>query len=245
MKKKNKTMVGVLCIAVAVIISGLFWYANNANLSAVPVVRAKTTIPVGTKITADMLETVDMGRLNLPANITGNTSQVVGAYASTQISAHQIITGTDLLGHQPTYALENGQMLYSVTMKNLADSLSGKLQSGDIVRVVVPQQSNAGNNTSSSAWDSDLRALQYVRVTAVTASNGQDANQTQSTSSTASGSSTNQPATVTLLVSQTQVDALAALGQQEIQLALVSRGDAKRASQLLEQQNAVLQEGVQ
>lgn len=242
MKKKNKTMVGVLCIAVAVIISGLYWYANNSTFSTVPVVRAKTTIPVGTKITADMLETVDMGRLNLPSNIPGNVSQVVGAYADTQLSPHEIITGDNLLGHQPTYALGNGQMLYSIPMKNLADSLSGKLQSGDIVRVVVPQQ---GNN-ASNALDNNLRALQYVRVTTVTASNGQDATQQQqSTSSTSSASSNNQPATVTLLVNQTQVDALAALGQQEIQLALVSRGDAKRASQLLEQQNALLQEGVQ
>jgi hypothetical protein len=49
---------------------------------------------------------------------------------------------------------------------------------------------------------------------------------------------------VTLIVNQQQLDALAALGQQEIQFALVSRGDETRAKALLAQQ-ATLLEGMQ
>ncbi|MFT9057409.1 MAG: hypothetical protein ABF449_12500, partial [Ethanoligenens sp.] len=60
--------------------------------------------------------------------------------------------------------------------------------------------------------------------------------------STSSGS--NQPATVTLCVNQTQIDALAALGQNEIAFALVSRGDTAKAKKLLAKQDALLQ-GVQ
>ena len=130
-------------------------------------------------------------------------------------------------------------MLYSVAVKNLADSVSGKLQSGDIVQVVVPAQ-NTGNNAVGTSSET-LNALQYVEVEGVTASNGQNA----TTAGAASSSTTsNQPATVTLYVNQTQINALAALGQNEISFALVSRGDTAKAKELLAKQDALLQ-GVQ
>ena len=237
MSKKHRTVIGILCIVCAVALGALYWFAV-ANASE-PVVRAREEIPAGTKITVSMLETVRMGRRNLPGNITGNAKQIVGAYANTDIQAQDIITGAKLLGHQPAAALKDGRMLYSLTMKNLADSLSGQLVNGDIVRVVVPTQANTGNNAVAASTGTDLTALQYVEVAAVTASNGQSAK--SGASGTSSGS--NQPATVTLVVSQKQLDVLASLGQQEIQLALVSHGNAKEAETLLSQQDALLTTG--
>lgn len=238
--KLKKTTIGALCIATAIVVGGIQWFAvSEASSAAEPVVRAKVEIPSGTKITGAMLETVEMGRRGLPSNITGNSGQVVGAYAQTDIQPHDIITGGKLSGHAPEAALSDGKMLYSISVKNLADSLSGKLQSGDIVQIVVPAQ-NTGNNavgTSSQTLD----ALQYVEVEAVSTSNGQDVT-AASASSTSTGS--NQPATVTLYVNQAQVNALAALGQNEISFALVSRGDTSKAKELLTKQDALLQ-GVQ
>ena len=240
--KLSKTIVGAICIVAAIGVGAVQWYAVNvASTAAVPVVCAKTEIPVGTQIKKEMLEVKKMGRLNLPANITGNAAQVVGAYADTDIQPDDIITDGKLSGHAPAYALQNGQMLYSVALKNLADSLSGNLQSGDIVQVVVPAQ-NTGNNAVPDNDADGLQALQYVRVEGVTASNGQE--MSAGTANTSSANSSTQPATVTLIVNQQQLDALAALGQQEIQFALVSRGDETRAKALLAQQ-ATLLEGMQ
>ena len=149
-----------------------------------------------------------------------------------------IITGGKLSGHAPAYALQNGQMLYSVALKNLADSLSGKLQSGDIVQVVVPTQAT-GNNAVPVNNADILKSLQYVRVDSVTYSNGQDAG--TGNANTSSGSGNTQPATVTIFVNQQQLNALATLGQQEIQFALVSRGDENKAKSLLAEQNAYLE----
>lgn len=136
------------------------------------------------------------------------------------------------------HTLQNGQMLYSVALKNLADSLSGKLQSGDIVQVVVPAQAT-GNNAVPVNNADILKALQYVRVDSVTYSNGQDAG--TENANTSSGSGNTQPATVTVFVNQQQLNALATLGQQEIQFALVSRGDENKANSLLAEQNAYLE----
>lgn len=238
--KLKKTTVGAVCIAAAIAVGGIQWFAvSQVSSAAEPVVRAKIEIPSGTKITASMLETVKMGKLGLPSNIAGNTSQVAGTYAKTDIQAHDIITGGKVAGHAPDTALSDDKMLYSVAVKNLADSVSGKLQGGDIVQAVVPAQ-NTGNNAVGASSET-LNALQYVEVEGVTASNGQNA-----TTAGASSSSTtsNQPATVTLYVNQTQINALAALGQNEISFALVSRGDETKAKELLAKQDALLQ-GVQ
>lgn len=237
--KLSKALIGVICIVVAIGLGAVQWYAVNiASTSAVPVVCAKVEIPSGAKITAAMLEVKKMGKLNLPANITGNAAQVVGAYADTDIQPDDIITGGKLSGHAPAYALQNGQMLYSVALKNLADSLSGKLQSGDIVQVVVPTQAT-GNNAVPVNNADILKSLQYVRVDSVTYSNGQDAG--TGNANTSSGSGNTQPATVTIFVNQQQLNALATLGQQEIQFALVSRGDENKAKSLLAEQNAYLE----
>ena len=234
--KRSKTLIGGLCIAVAVAVGVGQWYlVNVASTAAVPVVCAKTDIPAGTKITGDMLEVKEMGKLNLPSNVTGNTAKIIGAYANTDIQPDDIVTGGKLSGSSPAYALQDGQMLYSVSVKNLADSLSGKLQSGDIVQVVVPTQ-NTGNNNVPVGSDT-LAALQYVRVEAVTASNGLSAD-TGNQPASSSASST-QPATVTLIVNQRQVNALASLGSSEISFALVSRGDETKAKALLDEQAAL------
>ena len=236
--KLKKTTIGALCVAAAIAVGGIQWFAvSEASSAAAPVVRAKVEIPSGTKIAASMLETVEMGRLGLPSNITGNASQVVGAYATADIQPHDIVTGSKLSGHAPNMSLSDGKMLYSVAVKNLADSVSGKLQSGDIVQVVVPVQ-NTGNNavgTSSNTLDT----LQYVKVEGVTASNGQD---TKSATASSASATSNQPATVTLYVSQAQINALASLGQDEISFALVSRGNETKAKELLAKQDALLQE---
>lgn len=234
--KRSKALIGGLCIVVAVAVGVGQWYlVNVASTAAVPVVCAKTDIPAGTKITGNMLEIKKMGKLNLPSSITGDTAKIVGAYANTDIQPDDIVTGGKFSSHSPVYALQDGQMLYSVSVKNLADSLSGKLQSGDIVQVVVPTQ-NTGNNNIPVSGDT-LAALQYVRVETVTASNGLSTDTgNQPASSAASG---NQPATVTLIVNQQQVNALASLGSSEISFALVSRGDETKAKALLDEQAAL------
>ena len=238
--KLKKTTIGALCIAAAIAVGGIQWFAvSEASSAAEPIVRANVDIPSGTKITASMLETVKMGKLGLPSNITGSASQVVGTYAKTDIQAHDIITGGKVSGHAEDSALSDGKMLYSVAVKNLADSLSGKLQTGDIVQVVVPAQ-NTGNNAVGTSSE-NLNVLQYVEVEGVTASNGQD---TKTVSTSSASTTGNQPATVTLYVNQTQINALAALGQNEISFALVSRGDETKAKELLAKQDSLLQ-GVQ
>ena len=143
----------------------------------------------------------------------------------------------------PYDTLKDGEMLYSIPVKNLADSLSGNLRIGDIVRVAVPAQ-NTGNNAVPGGNSDELKALQYVRVESVTTSNGQNVGNGSQTASSSTTTNSNQPATVTLAVNEQQLNALTALGANEISFALVSRGDESQAKTLLAKQSAIL-EGLQ
>lgn len=244
---KKRMAVGIACIAVAVGVGFVgVPLVNRLTVQTVPVVRAKTEIRQGEKITPDMLETVELGKINLPPNTTGDAALVAGAYATTDIKPEDIITGSKLSKSNPMYNLEDGQYLMSVSVKTLADALSGKLQPGDIVTVFAPKASSsaaAGNNTVGSTTNANVSPveLQYVKVAAVSASNG--ANAGQQTSSTSGTSSNSLPATVTLVVNKQQAASLAQLNQSELHFALVHRGGGQKADDLLKQQASIL-EGV-
>ena len=119
----------------------------------------------------------------------------------------------------------------SVTIKSFATGLSGKLQSGDIVSVIVADYPEDGETTIPAE-------LQYVEIISVTASTGYDANTDE-----AKGDEKELPSTVTFLVLPEQAKVLAELEQvAKLHLALVYRGTADGAKQFIEAQDELIEE---
>ena len=119
----------------------------------------------------------------------------------------------------------------SVTIKSFATGLSGKLQSGDIVSVIVADYPEDGETTIPAE-------LQYVEIISVTASTGYDANTGE-----AKGDEKELPSTVTFLVLPEQAKVLAELEQvAKLHLALVYRGTTDGARQFIEAQDALIEE---
>lgn len=235
---KNKAILGAFCVVAALVIGFLFVpMAANADTSSV--VRAKVNISEGDKITADMLETVTMSKKNLPEGSFSNTVMAVGKYASVTMTAHDIVTIKKVSSTGSLYNLEKGSYLMSVSVKNFADALSGKLQSGDIVTVFFPPVvSNAVTGTSLSEA-SNPPELHYVKVVAVTASDGSDAQYTPSESKSQDVTKNTIPSTVTLLVNERQAQILAGQENNTVHLALAYRGSGDKAKQLLDEQTEV------
>lgn len=127
------------------------------------------------------------------------------------------------------YSLRNGQYLISVSVKNIADSLSGKLQNGDIVSVIFPPDTGNGNSDNGVARLPG--ELQYVKVAAVTTSNGEDTDKAKVVSG---NSSNNLPATVTLIVNSQQAQMLVSQESGTVHLALAYRGGGEKAQELLD-----------
>lgn len=124
-------------------------------------------------------------------------------------------------------SLTVGKKAISVTLGSFAQGLSGKLETGDIVSVIVYRAKEGAAVTPPE--------LQYLRVITSTTSQGVDkANITDST----------QPVTVTLLVNQAQAELLSAYEKSaSMHFALEYRGDAETAAQYLAVQEEYFRNG--
>jgi pilus assembly protein CpaB len=235
---KNRKALAAVCIAVSLLIGFVFMpLASNAAGSYVTVVRAKQNIPLGTQIAKDMVETVNVGKKGLPSGVLHSDGGAIGKYAAVGITAGDDITSVKLSSTGSMYNLSDGQLLISVAVKNFADSLSGKLQAGDIVSVFFPPVSG---NTVTGGTEAEAQCpdeLQYIKVVAVTNQNGGDTDETAVKKGASSGSGSNQlPAAVTLLVNRRQAQILAGQESNTVHLALACRGNEKTAKKLLTSQ---------
>lgn len=235
---KNRTVIGVICILVALLICfGITPLFNQSISQKQEIVRVTKEVDAGEQITADMVQTVEVGSYNLPANIFHDTASVVGKYAVADLAVGDYIL-TAKLSDAPAaenaylYNLDGTKQAVSVTIKSFATGLSGKLQSGDIVSVIVADYLESGETVIPPE-------LQYVEIISVTASTGYDANTGEATTE----DEKELPSTVTFLVLPEQAKALAELEQEaKLHLALVYRGTQDKAAEFITAQDALIGE---
>lgn len=233
---RNRTVIGVLCILLALIICfGVTPLFSRSASEKTEIVRVTKDIKEGDEITAEMVQTVEVGAYNLPQNLMTDKKEVVGKYATADLAAGDYILSSKLSAvpaaeNAYLYNLDGKKQAISVTIKSFATGLSGKLESGDIVTVIVADYQGKGETAIPPE-------LQYVEVISVTASSGYDAN---------TGEVVDEkelPSTVTLLVTAEQAKVLAELEQDsELHLALVYRGTPENAAKFIAAQDALIEE---
>lgn len=233
---RNRTVIGVLCILLALIICfGVTPLFSRSASEKTEIVRVTKDIKEGDEITAEMVQTVEVGAYNLPQNLMTDKKEVVGKYATADLAAGDYILSSKLSAvpaaeNAYLYNLDGKKQAISVTIKSFATGLSGKLESGDIVTVIVADYQGKGETAIPPE-------LQYVEVISVTASSGYDAN---------TGEVVDEkelPSTVTLLVTTEQAKVLAELEQDsELHLALVYRGTPENATKFIAAQDALIEE---
>ena len=232
---KNRTVLGALCILLSLLICFAVTPLFNAGVShKTSIVRVTKDIQAGQQITKDMVQTVEVGGYNLPSNVLKSPDSVVGKYAAADLAPGDYvlstkITGTPTVSNAYLSALNGSRQAISVTLKTLAEGVSGKLQPGDIVSVLAPDYQNQGSTVTP-------KELQYVEVIGVTTSGGADADQRDagSSSSSTEDAEKNLPSTVTLLATPEQSAILAGLDADgKLHLALVYRGSKDNAQKFL------------
>lgn len=234
---KNRTVVGVICILAALVICfGITPLFNRSISQKEEIVRVTKSIDAGEQVTADMVQTVEVGAYNLPDNVLHDTASVVGKYAAADLAAGDYILPSKLSDapaaeNSYLYNLDGTKQAMSVTIKSFATGLSGKLKSGDIVSILVADYQESGKTVVPPE-------LQYVEVISVTASTGYDAN---------TGEATNEdekdlPSTVTFLVRPEQAKVLAELEQDaKIHLTLVYRGTQDASNAFITAQDELIE----
>ena len=234
---RNRTVIGVLCILLALIICfGVTPMFSRSASEKAEIVRVTIDIKEGDEITAEMVQTVEVGAYNLPTGIMTEKDEVIGKYATADLKVGDFILASKL-SNEPAaenaylYNLDGTKQAISVTIKSFATGLSGKLESGDIVSIIVADYQEMGETVIPAE-------LQYVEVISVTASSGYDANTGEVIED-----EKELPSTVTLLVTTEQAKVLAELEQEsELHLALVYRGTTENAAKFIEAQDALIEE---
>lgn len=237
---KNRTVLGVICIALSLIIcfaiTPLF---NAAKDQTTEIVRMKKDVKIGQEITTKDIEVVEVGAYNLPSEVIRSSEEVVGKYVSSELLKGEYvlpskISDTPASENAYLYNLTGEKRAISVTIPSFAGGLSGKLISGDIVSVIAVDFREKGETVVPDE-------LQYVEVIAVTDKEGYDEGEVVVTSD--GEEEADLPETVTLLVTPEQASILAELeAEGEIHISLVYRGTADNAQKFIAAQEKLLTE---
>ena len=236
---KTRAFLGIVCIVLGLSVAFIGLPMLQMSISKTQdVVCFAENVKAGTKITESLLTVKEMSGYHLPTGALRDQEAAVGEYVTTDALAGDLVTAARLSksypGTDPQLAdLPAGKVAISVSLKDLAESVSGKLREGDVIQLFAVEDDTA--LTAAAPQE-----LQYVEVLAATYSDGADVTDDggKSTESIDSGSSKETLATVTLLCNQQQAAVLAGLEHNaKIHAALVVRGNDTAKEQALKTQD--------
>ena len=235
MKMKNRTLIGIVCIVLAVAVTFLVSpLVNRISEQKTDVIRFTKDISHGSKITETDIEIVKLSKTGVPEKALKTKDAVVGKYAKADLFKGDLATEIKITDDENSVAnvfssLNGDKVAMSVTINTFAGGLSGKLENGDIVSIYVTDKE--GKTTVPSE-------LKYVKVITTTTSGGVDETEVVENED----GSFELPSTITLLVSSKQATVLANYEENaSMHVALVFRGDTEKAQKFLDKQDKFLE----
>ena len=140
---KNRTIIGIICIAAALVIAFAVLPAVTGRMNgSVSAVRLRNSVAGGRMLTADDLETVRVGALNLPSGLISDPSAAVGRYAAGDLFAGDLLTVSKIREKSDGAAdslsrLGDSELAVTVAVSSFAGGFSGQLTNGDLVKIFV------------------------------------------------------------------------------------------------------------
>ncbi len=226
---KNRTVIGIICIVAALIISfGVAPLTNRILDNKTELVRVKRNVRAGQQITEDDIELVTVGAFNAPSNALSNEGMALGRYATADMVAGDYLFPEKLTFNGMTaeeiLRRADDKLAISVTVRSYAAGISGKIENGDIVKALV----YTGDEVIAPG------ELMYLKVVTTTTQSGLDNDELDSPQ---------QPATVTVLATEEQAKRLIYYENTgTIHFVLVHKGEDAVAEGMLEEQEIVLKQ---
>lgn len=141
---KNRTVIGIACIAVSLLLCFAVTPLFNASLNKQFEVTVARDIRKGEQITAEMLKKIRISGAGLPSGVVKSSENTVGKYAAVDIVSGDFLMQSKLTDEAESgvglNSLDGKRRAVSVTINSLASGVSGKLKSGDIVTVMIPDE---------------------------------------------------------------------------------------------------------
>lgn len=233
---KNRTTLGIACIVLSLIICfGLTPLFNNVLGAKTNIVRVSENIIKGELITSNKVQTIEVGGYNMPDTVLKNSENIIGKYAKSALHKGDYILNTKvsdmpLANYEYLYDFNGSERAISVSIKSFAAGLSGKLEPGDIVSILVSEYGELKETVSPEQ-------LQYVQVLAVTAGTGMDTDEYDNKKDNSIQDDKELPSTITLRVSSEQAKLLAELeAKGKIHIVFVYRGTKQNSQKFLDEQ---------
>ena len=229
---KNRTIIGIVCIVLALIVTfAVAPMVNKISDNRTDIVRMKKDVDQGFLISEDDVEIVTVGSHGLASGTITKKEDVVGKFAACDLKAGDSLFPSKLSNNSDSaddvFRTLNGEkQAISITISSFAGGISGKLENGDIVSLVV-----FDNDTNEATIPAGLT---YMKVITTTTKDGFDKDEV----TPSEDGSYELPTTVTLLVNPDQAKMLVEYENTGIIHAdLVYRGDSKTAQKFLDAQD--------
>ena len=126
---KNRTVIGVICMVVAVAITFLIApLVNRLSTDSTEVIRLAQDVKQGVQITADHLEVAKVKTDSIPDGTLNDPKEIIGKYASSMLYAGDYLTAAKLTGEANTASdafasLDGKKVAVSVTIDTFAAGL--------------------------------------------------------------------------------------------------------------------------
>ena len=252
---RNKFLIGILCIVIGVTVGFvLLPGSQDADINMTRVVRLRQDVKAGAKLEEAMMEIATIPAESVPEGASSTLESFLNRYASTPLYKGDVLTAAkvrDTLVDPVAAAAAKGKQLVSVTVPSLSAGVSGTLQPGDVVSIMVTSkvtQFNQNLGLLAPAEDSEDEPLQsgglissvtresqtyipeelrYLEVCKVSSSDGTDA----LVNGDKNKDEPNRlPVTITFYATGEQALKLAEVEQNgEIHVTFLARGDAADA----------------
>ena len=252
---RNKFLIGILCIVIGVTVGFvLLPRSQDADINMTRVVRLRQDVEAGAKLEEAMMEIATIPAESVPDGASPAMEFFLNRYASTPLYKGDVLTAAkvrDTLVDPVAAAAAKGKHLVSVTVPSLSAGVSGTLQPGDVVSIMVTSkvtQFNQNLGLLTPAEDSEDEPLQggglifsvtresqtwipeelrYLEVCKVSSSDGTDA----LVNGDKNKDEPNRlPVTITFYATGEQALKLAEVEQNgEIHVTFLARGDAADA----------------
>ena len=229
---KNRTIIGIVCIVLALIVTfAVAPMVNKISDSRTDIVRMKKDVDQGHLISDDDIEIVTVGSHGLAIDTITKKEDVIGKFAACDLKVGDSLFPSKLSltsdsADDVFHTLNGEKQAISITISTFAGGLSGKLENGDIISLIV-----FDNDTNEAFIPAGLT---YVKVITTTTQSGFDKDEV-----TPNEDGTYElPTTVTLLVNPAQAQMLVEYENTGVIHAdLVYRGDSKTAQKFLDAQD--------
>lgn len=227
---KNRTLIGIICMILAVSLTFIVSpVVSKLTTDTVEVPRLSSQVGQGSKITSGSIEKVSVRKDSLPNGVIKDEKQIIGMYAASTLYAGDYLTEGKITNKsrssEDVISGFNGtKFAMSFTIDSFAAGLSGKIQNGDVISLVVKDK-----DTGKAILPG---AFKYVKVITTTTAGGVDQDKIVKNDD----GSFDAPATITLLVNETQAKLLASYEEGTISCVLVYRGSEENTQKFLAKQ---------